>query len=162
MLKCQVSRSPGDGAGRTDARAGCCSDPRRCGEGGWQPPVKGVFEHSLAGCHGQKEGTLPPHPVATACARLSLARCSGEHHQRSWDVKGDTNFVISGGISVPSRCRQIPALVVRTAGSTDACWADALPGLASGWAGVLWCSVLGWGTSTAGEWSRFKRVLVRI
>lgn len=36
-------------------------------------------------------------------------------------------------------------LTLRTAGSTNACWADALSGLGGDWAGVLWSSVLGWG-----------------
>lgn len=42
---------------------------------------------------------------------------------------------VLGGTSVPGRRRQIPALAVRAAGSTDACQADALPGSGSGWAG---------------------------
>lgn len=58
-------------------------------------------------------------------------------------MEGDTDFVISGGISVPGPCRQIPALVACPAGSADACGADALPRFGSGWAGVLWHSVLG-------------------
>lgn len=36
---------------------------------------------------------------------------------------------------VGSRCRQIPALTVCAAGSTDACWAHVLPGLGSIWLG---------------------------
>ena len=138
--------------GRTAAHAcaGGCSGPRRCVEGGWQPPARRVFEHSLDGCRGQKEGTLPPPTAATACARLRVTHGSGEHQQVSWDVEGDPNFVIAGGVSVPGLCRRIPALVLCTAGSTDACWDDVLPGSGRDGAGVLWYSPLGWGTSIAG------------
>lgn len=58
--------------------------PGDVGSGGGTPCNRG-FDHFLAGCRGKKEGMLSPLPVAAACARISLAHCSGEHHQMSWD-----------------------------------------------------------------------------
>lgn len=56
--------------------------PGDAGSGGGTPCNRD-FDHFLAGCHGKKEGMLSPRPVAAACTRLSLAHCSGEHHQMS-------------------------------------------------------------------------------
>lgn len=44
------------------ACAGSCGGPRRCGEGGWQLPVRRGLEYFRIGCPGQKGGdaaTLP-------------------------------------------------------------------------------------------------------
>lgn len=44
-----------------------------------------------------KRGDTAAMPCAPACARLSLAPCSGQEHQ-SWDVEGDTSSGISAGV----------------------------------------------------------------